>query len=192
MEFNLKKKLLLFVFTLLFAAIMLVVTFCAFCIIPKSSTIALVEQLLNENAFRRILIGLAALLLAVCAFILLIGSFKDKKKERVIKLNSEDGSGSTFMSASAIDSIVQRCVSNKQFVRKCHTVVDDINDNESIVIKLKLTLSEEANMPKLCAVIRNDVKLHVQNITGVVVRDVVVSIVGTVAAAPVETERRLN
>lgn len=195
METGIGKKLLLFAFVIIFMCTMLLIAAMAVHIIP-AGTIAEISSFFVEGAvLLRILVGIAAILLAVFALVLYIkvcAGRRDGEKNIPIGITGE--SDSMFISCSTVDNMVEKSVCASSSVNKVNCRVSDIDIN-GITLQLKLEVVEGANMVQLCSEIRSNVIKIIGDITGVNVKDVVISVVNVAEIKRNRSgnnERRLN
>ncbi len=188
------KKILLFIFTLVFICAMLWLAASAFHIISPGVFGAIADFLMNGSPFLRILLGIISALIAIISLVLVISSdrkAKDAGRNIPICGTGENGENA-FVSCSAVDALVEKQVRQNKSVKKVECRVSDI-DIEGIKLNLKLEVLEDANMVRLCSELQTQIADQISGITGVKVRDIVISIVGTVSTnKSTSIERRVN
>lgn len=189
------KKLLLFVFIFIFMCTMLVLAAMAIHIIPVGITETIASFFADGAILLRILVGIAAVLLAATALVIYIKAYtgrNDEEKNIPIGLSGE--SGNMFVSCSTVDSMVEKSVRSNGSVNKVNCRVSDVDIN-GITLQLKLEVMEGASMVELCSEIRSNVIKLIGGITGVNVKDVVISVVNVAETRQNRSgnnERRLN
>lgn len=195
METGTGKKLLLFAFVIIFMCTMLLIAAMAVHIIPAGTTAAISSFFVKGAVLLRILVGIAAFLLAVFAFVLYIKICAGRRDgEKNIPIGMTGEADNMFISCSTVDNMVEKSVCSNSSVNKVNCRVSDIDIN-GITLYLKLEVMEGVGMVQLCSEIRSNVIKLIGDITGVNVKDVVISVVsvaGTKRNRSVNNERRLN
>lgn len=195
METGTEKKLLLFAFVIIFMCTMLLIAAMAVHIIPAGTTAAISSFFVKGVVLLRILVGIAAFLLAVFAFVLYIKICAGRRDgEKNIPIGMTGEADNMFISCSTVDNMVEKSVCSNSSVNKVNCRVSDIDIN-GITLYLKLEVMEGVGMVQLCSEIRSNVIKLIGDITGVNVKDVVISVVsvaGTKRNRSVNNERRLN
>lgn len=195
METGTGKKLLLFTFVIIFMCTMLLIAAVAVHIIPAGTTAAISSFFVEGTVLLRILVGIAAILLAIFAIVLYIkvcAGRRDGEKNIPIGITGE--ADNMFISCSTVDNMVEKSVCSNSSVNKVNCRVSDIDIN-GITLQLKLEVMEGASMVQLCSEIRSNVIKLIGDITGVNVKDVVISVVSVAETKPNRSgknERRLN
>lgn len=195
METGIGKKLLLFVFVIIFMCTMLLIAAMAVHIIPAGTTASIASFFVEGAVLLRILVGIAAILLAVFALVLYIkvcAGRRDGEKNIPIGITGE--ADNMFISCSTVDNMVEKSVCASSSVNKVNCRVSDIDIN-GITLQLKLEVMEGTSMVQLCSEIRSNVIKLIGDITGVNVKDVVISVVNvaeTKRNRSGNNERRLN
>lgn len=195
METGTGKKLLLFAFVIIFMCTMLLIAAMAVHIIPAGTTAAISSFFVKGAVLLRILVGIAAFLLAIFAFVLYIKICAGRRDgEKNISIGMTGEADNMFISCSTVDNMVEKSVCSNSSVNKVNCRVSDIDIN-GITLYLKLEVMEGVGMVQLCSEIRSNVIKLIGDITGVNVKDVVISVVsvaGTKRNRSVNNERRLN
>lgn len=195
METGIGKKLLLFAFVIIFMCTMLLIAAMAVHIIPDGTTASIASFFVEGAVLLRILVGIAAILLAVFAIVLYIkvcAGRRDGEKNIPIGITGE--ADNMFISCSTVDNMVEKSVCASSSVNKVNCRVSDIDIN-GITLQLKLEVMEGASMVQLCSEIRSNVIKLIGDITGVNVKDVVISVVSVAETRRNRSgnnERRLN
>lgn len=195
METGTGKKLLLFAFVIIFMCTMLLIAAMAVHIIPAGTTATISSFFVKGALLLRILVGIAAFLLAIFAFVLYIKICAGRRDgEKNISIGMTGEADNMFISCSTVDNMVEKSVCSNSSVNKVNCRVSDIDIN-GITLYLKLEVMEGVGMVQLCSEIRSNVIKLIGDITGVNVKDVVISVVsvaGTKRNRSVNNERRLN
>lgn len=195
METGTEKKLLLFAFVIIFMCTMLLIAAMAVHIIPAGTTATISSFFVKGALLLRILVGIAAFLLAIFAFVLYIKICAGRRDgEKNISIGMTGEADNMFISCSTVDNMVEKSVCSNSSVNKVNCRVSDIDIN-GITLYLKLEVMEGVGMVQLCSEIRSNVIKLIGDITGVNVKDVVISVVsvaGTKRNRSVNNERRLN
>lgn len=195
METGTEKKLLLFAFVIIFMCTMLLIAAMAVHIIPAGTTATISSFFVKGALLLRILVGIAAFLLAIFAFVLYIKICAGRRDgEKNIPIGMTGEADNMFISCSTVDNMVEKSVCSNSSVNKVNCRVSDIDIN-GITLYLKLEVMEGVGMVQLCSEIRLNVIKLIGDITGVNVKDVVISVVsvaGTKRNRSVNNERRLN
>lgn len=195
METGTGKKLLLFAFVIIFMCTMLLIAAMAVHIIPAGTTATISSFFVKGALLLRILVGIAAFLLAIFAFVLYVKICAGRRDgEKNIPIGMTGEADNMFISCSTVDNMVEKSVCSNSSVNKVNCRVSDIDIN-GITLYLKLEVMEGVGMVQLCSEIRSNVIKLIGDITGVNVKDVVISVVsvaGTKRNRSVNNERRLN
>lgn len=195
METGIGKKLLLFAFVIIFMGTMLLIAAMAVHIIPAGTTVAISSFFVEGAVLLRILVGIAAILLAVFALVLYIKVCVGRRDgEKNIPIGITGEADNMFISCSTVDNMVEKSVYSNSSVNKVNCRVSDIDIN-GITLQLKLEVMEGTSMVQLCSEIRSNVIKLIGDITGVNVKDVVISVVNvaeTKRNRSGNNERRLN
>lgn len=195
MEKGTGKKLLLFAFVVIFMCTMLLIAAMAVHIIPVGTTAAISRFFAQGEVLLRILVGIAAFLLAAFALVLYIKICAGgHDAEQNIPIGIPGEADNMFISCSTVDNMVEKSVCSNNSVNKVNCRVSDIDIN-GITLQLKLEVKEGVNMVGLCSEIRSNVIKLIGDITGVKVKDVVISVVSVSEikrSRSGNNERRLN
>ncbi len=195
METGIGEKLLLFAFVIIFMCIMLLIAAMAVHIIPDGTTASIASFFVEGAVLLRILVGIAAILLAVFALVIYIKVCAGRRDgEKNIPIGTTGEADNMFISCSTVDNMVEKSVCASSSVNKVNCRVSDIDIN-GITLQLKLEVMEGASMVQLCSEIRSNVIKLIGDITGVNVKDVVISVVNvaeTKRNRSGNNERRLN
>ena len=87
--------------------------------------------------------------------------------------------GTTYISSSAVDGLVQNCVKKVASIKSCVSTISAADGQ--INIDLKLVVFQDESLPTLCAALQRDVKSYIENATGIPVSNVLVAIVDVAA-----------
>lgn len=195
MEMGTGKKFLLFAFIIIFMCTMLLLAAMAVHIIPAGTTETIASFFVDGAVLLRILVGITAILLAFFALVIYIKVCAGRcEGEKNIPIGITGEADNMFISCSTVDSMVEKSVCSNSSVNKVNCRVSDIDIN-GITLQLKLEVMEGASMVQLCSETRSNVIKLIGDITGVTVKDVVISVVnvaGTRRNRSGNNERRLN
>ncbi len=92
---------------------------------------------------------------------------------------SGEPNGTTYISSSAVDGLVQNCVKKVASIKSCVSTISAADGQ--INIDLKLVVFQDESLPTLCAALQRDVKSYIENATGIPVSNVLVAIVDVAA-----------
>ena len=143
---------------------------------------AFAEFMTGDRIFLRILAGIGfgglsaagVFALACTAKIGRTGSSKSS-----LNMLSGEPNGTTYISSSAVDGLVQNCVKKVASIKSCVSTISAADGQ--INIDLKLVVFQDESLPTLCAALQRDVKSYIENATGIPVSNVLVAIVDVAA-----------
>ena len=96
-----------------------------------------------------------------------------------LNMLSGEPNGTTYISSSAVDGLVQNCVKKVASIKSCVSTISAADGQ--INIDLKLVVFQDESLPTLCAALQRDVKSYIENATGIPVSNVLVAIVDVAA-----------
>lgn len=181
MKQNNLKNFLRSVMLLVFAAVSLVAVCALWNIIPRESVMDFCRALSSGSVFLRILFGLLLAGLDVLLIWLLISNDKAKNRaaeEKQMNLLSSGEMGASFVSGSAINEMVQKCVKSNPRVKSCESRVVEA-EGGGVIINLNIIVLHDTKLPEFCAGMQKEVKKSIESVTGIAVRAVAITIVGT-------------
>lgn len=166
---------------IVFAVVSLLIVCALWNIIPRAEVIAFSTAISSGPVFVRILLGL----LFICIDILLVWLMvnNDKAKNRAaeakqLNLLCSGEMGASFVSGSAINEMVQKCVRGNPKVKSCESRVIEA-EGGGVIINLNIVVLHDTKLPEFCAATQSEVKRSIESVTGIAVRAVAITIVGT-------------
>ena len=135
------------------------------------------EFMTGDRIFLRILAGigfggLSAAGVSALACTAKIGRIGNSKSS--LNMLSGEPNGTTYISSSAVDGLVQNCVKKVASIKSCVSTISAADGQINIDLKLVV-------LPTLCAALQRDVKSYIENATGIPVSNVLVAIVDVAA-----------
>ena len=103
----------------------------------------------------------------------------DSNSKSSLNMLSGEPNGTTYISSSAVDGLVQNCVKKVASIKSCVSTISAADGQ--INIDLKLVVFQDESLPTLCAALQRDVKSYIENATGIPVSNVLVAIVDVAA-----------
>lgn len=166
---------------IVFAAVSLLIVCALWNIIPRAKVIAFSTAVSSGSVILRILFGLLLIGFDALLMWLVVNGDKTKNRaaeEKQMNLLCSGEMGASFVSGSAINEIVQRCVRSNPRVKSCESRVIEA-EGGGVIINLNIIVLHDTKLPEFCAAMQNEVKRSVESVTGIAVRTVAITIVGT-------------
>ena len=176
------KKLFAFIIAFVFDIIFILLFAGVLNIIRPDALINCVNFLAEGLLFVRILIAIVCLAFVALSVIFLITVFRDETnadKHIPLGSNSDCDNGNAFVSCSTVNSIAERYAKSNAFVKKCRSIVKEINP-DGIIINMTMVVYDSANMTLLCRAVHDGVISQIGSVVGIVVKDVVITIESTI------------
>lgn len=132
----------------------------------------------GNKVFLRILAGLGFACLSAAGLLALVCAAKigrNGSSKSSINMISGEPNGTTYISSSAVDGLVQNCVKKVSAIKSCVSNISAADGQ--INIDLKLVVYQDESLPTLCAALQRDVKSYIENATGIPVQNVLVAVV---------------
>lgn len=147
-------------------------------LIPINSIMFLAE-IIYAHQVNAVIVGGIGLVILILALRLM---FAGKGKSKVTPpptsaLVQANDLGSAFITLAALDSMVQKHVRNNNRIKDCESVVTAVQDG--VVLKLKLSLMPDTNIPELTKSLQASVKEYVESLSGIRVMEVAILIAAT-------------
>ncbi len=137
--------------------------------------------LTSQNWLIKAIITVACLLVIfLCLRVIFIRRKREPRQkvepapEGIMLKNGEHGS--SFLTLSAVDAMVKKFVRTNSKVRDCKVDVKAVDDAQNIALELKTVLMPDVVIPETCAELQKSLTEHLQNMTGVVVREVKITV----------------
>lgn len=176
------KKLFAFIIAFVFDIIFILLFAGVLNIISPDALINCVNFLAEGPLFVRILIAIVCLAFVALSVIFLITVFRDETnvdKHIPLGSNSDCDNGNAFVSCSTVNSIAERYAKSNAFVKKCRSIVKEIN-SDGIIINMTMVVYDSANMTLLCRSVHDGVISQIGSVVGIAVKDVVITIESTI------------
>jgi len=168
---------------ILLAALLVLCILCSFVILGISFSIIKADALfaavdkLQTGVLSVIfwtLVGLAILAGSVWAALVFLFSNGEEgightKKASVMVQEAENGS--LYVSLPAVDSMVRRYSRDLEGIRSLSTHVSE-EEEGGVSLKLKITVTETASIPSITAALQNGLRSHVEELSGLKVKNV--------------------
>lgn len=181
MRLKMFDKIINVLFIVLIACVAAGIVFAAFNTTVLAAISAFLAAVFGSVAYKIIILIVCVIVIFLCIRILFVRQRRNENKQvnpGVPVRSTEDGT--TYITLTAIEGIVLKFVQANTKVREVKTTIVPIQD--SISIGLKMSLSANTNVPEITAQIQSSLKEHVQNMTGITVREIQIiieSAVGT-------------
>ena len=173
---NFLRRLLLFIWSLLFIKIAAAVGIFAFRQDLADTWLGQLTTVFTSGNYHWLLVGIAAGLLVLGAFSIFVALAHKHEVSQMIIGSSE--SGQVNISLKAIDSVVKKACAEITVVHDLHTKIKAMRDGVSIF--LNLTVPHGTNIPETSASLQAVVKEQVEALTGLRVTEVKVLITNVV------------
>ncbi|MBQ2770410.1 MAG: alkaline shock response membrane anchor protein AmaP [Clostridia bacterium] len=114
----------------------------------------------------------SGLVLLLIAFKLMFAGRKDRKRAKApaTAMVRQGEIGGTFISLSAIDTMIQKFCASKPGIQECQTSVT--NQKGAVAVGLRLSLAADANVASLTDELQQSLKNHIETLTGVAVKEI--------------------
>lgn len=143
-----------------------------FLLTSEGTTVAIINKILCT-------IG-ALLVLFFCLRILFVRKKRvgrptpDVVHEGIMLRNGEHGT--SYITIKAIDAMVKKHVRANQKVRDCKVAIQPTDDQQNLNLQLQLVLAPDVVIPETCGELQASLSNHIQEMTGVVVKEVRVTV----------------
>lgn len=140
------------------------------------------EFMTGDRIFLRILAGIGFGGLSAAGVFALVCTAKIGRtgnSKSSLNMLSGEPNGTTYISSSAVDGLVQNCVKKVASIKSCVSTISAADGQ--INIDLRLVVFQDESLPTLCAALQRDVKSYIENATGIPVSNVLVAIVDVAA-----------
>lgn len=182
-------RLIVFIFSLLLIAV--AAAGALFSFMPGSSAYYL-EWLTDVlGGYRWFVLAGAAALLIVALFVMFGSAFHHNRQSKSSTIKAGDSGENIQISVGAIDCIVGQVVKGYDQVKSVHTVVHETPDG--VKVKAKTVVNGDINIPELAKLLQTDIRIQLETMVGLKVKDVSIIITDVVAkpinvVKPVESE----
>ena len=173
---NFLRRLLLFIWSLLFVKIAAAVGIFAFRQDLADTWLRQLNTVFTSGNYHWLLIGVAAGLLVLGAFSIFVAFARKHEPQQMLVGSSE--SGQVNISLKAIDSVVKKACAEITIAHDLHTKIKAMR--EGVAISLNLSVPHGTNIPETSANLQAIVKQHVESLTGLRVTEVKVLITNVV------------
>ena len=133
------------------------------------------------------ILGAAGIVLIVLALRLLFAPKNGKRNRKTSAqpsaLVQKGEGGASYISLSALESMIKRHVSGVPSVKDCEVGLN--NTEEGLSIHLRLTVLPDTNIPELTSALQSSLKEYIETYSGIHVKEAVLFVSAT---EPVKTE----
>lgn len=175
MKAKLIDRILLAILLLLVIAVSLFLIMIAVQIFPARDVQQVVSNI-YANPTNAIIVGAIGLVLFIVALRLMFASAGKKAvasapmpTSTLVKANEI---GSTYISLSAIDAMVQKHCRNNNRIRTIESVVRGVAEGGGVAINVRLALMPDTDIPALTDELQQTLKQYVESFSGISVREI--------------------
>lgn len=162
---------------ILLALLLIVAIVCAFALlgvasqaIPQVMVESFFSLFYNDAGNAWILAGSALVLLAICIKLVFAGRGGKREPEPAAAVMGSAELGSTFVSLSAVDAMVQKHCRAYERVCACHSTLK--TGDEGLSVGLRLAVLPDTNIAELSREIQKTLKEYIEGLTGIQVHEV--------------------
>lgn len=162
---------------ILLAILLIIVIVFSLCLIllacrvyPADSISSVIQEVYSSTTVA-IIVGACGLVLLIIAIRLMFAGTKRKEPQPTSTLIKSTELGSTFITLSAIDSMVQKHCRNNNRIRSTVSNIRALRDG-GIGISVRLALMPDTDIPALTGELQKSLKEYVEGLAGITVREV--------------------
>mgnify|MGYP002554707692 CR=1 FL=1 len=156
------------------------------CFNPGSSVFYVDFAAKTIVAHRWLALVVAALVFVLGLLIMFGSAFHSKGQSKATVISTEAQGDNVQISVGAIDCIVGQVVKGYSQVKSVSTVVEETP--EGINVKAKTVVNGDINIPELAMAMREDIKIQLETMVGLKVKDVKI-VITDVVAKPITVEK---
>lgn len=180
-------RFILWLLLILLIGIAVVLIGIAFNLIPITSIMFLVEIIYAYQVNAVIVGGIGLVILILALRLMFAGKGRAKTAPVPTSALVQAGeNGSTYITLAALDSMVQKHVRTNNRIKDCESQVSAVQDG--VVIKLKLALMPDTNIPELTKAMQASLKEYIESLSGIHVTEVAI----LVAATAINSKSRVD